>query len=298
VRYAFPKLYDMEQQYGSVLKGQWQRRQVRQQRPRPSTPPEAPVSGTMFSFRGGMQTLPEALRARLGDAVYVNTPVQGLAQTADGWAVTAQHQHQYVTKRFDAVLYTAPLYHLPTMGLQATQEVRALARVYYPPLSILVLGFHRAQVSHPLDGFGLLVPAVEPLKIFGTLFSSTLFPGRAPDAHVTLTVFIGGARNPALACASTPRLLEVALQDLRTVLGVVGTPTYVQHIFWPKAVPQYEIGYGRMQGVMAQLETQYPGFFMAGNYRQGIAVGDALTSGYAAAERIARRLGSLYNQAA
>jgi oxygen-dependent protoporphyrinogen oxidase len=221
-----------------------------------------------------------------------------LAQTADGWVVTVQRQHQYVTQRFDAVLYTAPLYHLPAMGLQATQEVHTLARVYYPPLSILVLGFRRTQVRHPLDGFGLLVPAVEPLKIFGTLFSSTLFPGRAPDAHVTLTVFIGGARNPALACASTPRLLEVALQDLRTVLGVVGTPTYVQHIFWPKAVPQYEIGYGRMQGVMAQLETQYPGFFMAGNYRQGIAVGDALTSGYAAAERIARRLGSLYNQAA
>jgi oxygen-dependent protoporphyrinogen oxidase len=79
---------------------------------------------------------------------------------------------------------------------------------------------------------------------------------------------------------------------------VVGVPTYVQHIFWDKAVPQYELGYGSMQDIMTQLETQYPGFFMAGNYRQGIAIGDALTSGYAAAERIAGRLGSLYNQAA
>jgi oxygen-dependent protoporphyrinogen oxidase len=79
---------------------------------------------------------------------------------------------------------------------------------------------------------------------------------------------------------------------------VVGAPTYVQHIFWERAVPQYALGYGRLQGSMAQLETQYPGFFMAGNYRHGIAIGDALTSGYAAAERITSRLGGLYNQAA
>jgi protoporphyrinogen/coproporphyrinogen III oxidase len=298
VRYAFPKLYAVEQQYGSVIKGQWQMHQARQQRHMPAVPSETPLSSTIFSFRDGMQTLPDALCARLGDVVHMNTPVQGLAQTSDGWTVTAQHRQQYVTQRFDAVLYTAPLYHLPAMGLQDTPEVHTLARVYYPPLSILVLGFRRAQVRHPLDGFGLLVPAVEPLRIFGTLFSSTMFPGRAPDGHVTLTVFIGGARQPALACASPATLLEVALQDLRTVLGVVGTPTYVQHIFWDKAVPQYELGYGNMQGVMAQLETQYPGFFMAGNYRQGIAIGDALTSGYAAAERIACQLGNLYNKVA
>ena len=144
----------------------------------------------------------------------------------------------------------------------------------------------------------MLVPAVEPLKIFGTLFTSTMFPGRAPEGHVTLTVFIGGTRNPALACASTPALLEVALQDLRMVLGVVGAPTYVQHVFWERAVPQYELGYGNVQRIMGQLETQYPGFFMAGSYRQGIAIGEALTSGYEAANRIASQLGRFGNKAA
>jgi oxygen-dependent protoporphyrinogen oxidase len=297
VRYAFPKLYAVEQQYGSLIKGQWKLHQARKQRHAPANPAEAPLSGKIFSFRGGMQTLPDALCARLGDVVHVNAPVQGLQQTADGWVVTVQQQRHSVAKRFDAVLYTAPLYRLPAMGLQGATEVRTLTRVYYPPLSILVVGFRRSQVRHPLDGFGLLVPAVEPLQIFGTLFSSTMFPGRAPDGHVTLTTFIGGARNPDLACASTPTLLDVALHDLHTVLGVAGAPTYVQHIFWDKAVPQYELGYGSMQDAMAQLEKQYPGFFMAGNYRQGIAIGDALTSGYAAAERIACRLGSLYNQA-
>jgi oxygen-dependent protoporphyrinogen oxidase len=172
------------------------------------------------------------------------------------------------------------------MGLPSTAEVQALADVQYTPISILVLGYRREQIGHPLDGFGMLVPAVEPCNIFGTLFSSSMFSGRAPDGHVTLTVFIGGARQPALASEPSAALLEVAQQDLHRLLGVAGEPTYMNHIFWPKAVPQYELGYGHKQAMIARLERQYPGFFMAGSYRQGVAVGDTLASGYEAAERL------------
>jgi oxygen-dependent protoporphyrinogen oxidase len=283
VRYAFPRLFELEQQYGSLIKGMWKTGKAGKQ---------------IFSFRSGMQALPDALTARLGDAVCLNATVERLEQTIEGWIVTARHQHGSIARRFDAVLYTAPLYHLPAMGLRDDQGMHALAKVYYAPLSVLVLGFQRSAVHHPLDGFGMLVPAVEPLKIFGALFSSTMFPGRAPDGHVTLTVFIGGVRNPALAGASPPALLEVALQDLRRVVGVVGAPTYVRHVFWERAVPQYELGYGNVQSIMKQMETQYPGFFMAGSYRQGIAIGDALTSGYEAADRIACQRGSFGTKAA
>jgi oxygen-dependent protoporphyrinogen oxidase len=229
-----------------------------------------------------MQTLPDALRQRLGKPVCLNTPVQQLTPTLNGWDVTVKEQRQHV----DALVYTAPLYHLSTMGLPSTAEVQALADVQYTPISILVLGYRREQIGHPLDGFGMLVPAVEPCNIFGTLFSSSMFSGRAPDGHVTLTVFIGGARQPALASEPSAALLEVAQQDLHRLLGVAGEPTYMNHIFWPKAVPQYELGYGHKQAMIARLERQYPGFFMAGSYRQGVAVGDTLASGYEAAERL------------
>jgi protoporphyrinogen/coproporphyrinogen III oxidase len=298
VRYAFPRLYELEQQYGSLIRGVWKKRKARKQQTARGVSSDAPVAGKIFSFHCGMQALPDALSARLGDAVRLNAPVHGLEQTQDGWVVTARHEHQHIARRFDAVLYTAQLYHLQTMGLREAEEVRTLANVYYAPLSVVVLGFRRSEVRHPLNGLGLLVPAAEPLKIFGVLFSSTMFPGRAPAGHVTLTVFIGGVRNAALACASTPALLEVALQDLRVVLGVVAAPTYVQHVFWEKAVPQYDLGYGRLQRIMMRLETQLPGFFMAGSYRHGIAVGDALASGYEAAQRIACRLGNLGSKAA
>lgn len=282
VRYALPKIYELEQHYGSLFKAQLKSRKIRRAMATSSASAETACSGTIFSFRGGMQTLPDALRQRLGKAVCLNTPVQQLTPTLNGWDVTVKQQRQHV----DALVYTAPLYHLSTMGLPSTAEVQALADVQYTPISILVLGYRREQIGHPLDGFGMLVPAVAPCNIFGTLFSSSMFPGRAPDGHVTLTVFIGGARQPALASEPSAALLEVAQQDLHRLLGVAGEPTYVNHIFWPKAVPQYELGYGHKQAMIARLERQYPGFFMAGSYRQGVAVGDTLASGYEAAERL------------
>jgi hypothetical protein len=233
-----------------------------------------------------MQTLPDALCARLGYIVYVNTPVQGLEQTADGWGVTAQHQQQYVTQRFDAVLYTAPLYHLPAMGLQGTSEVRTLARVYYSPLSILVLGFRRSQVRHPLDGFGLLVPAVEPLKIFGTLFSSTMFPGRAPDGHVTLTIFMGGARNPAACIASA---CSVALQTAQS--SVWSAHRHIAHF---RAVPQCELSAAACR-YHDTVERQYLAFSWPATIA-GIAIdGPHLRL---CSSRAYRRQTNLYNQAA
>jgi oxygen-dependent protoporphyrinogen oxidase len=285
-RYAFPSLYELEQQYGSLIKGQVKR--TRQSKHRNSV--SGPSTKT-FSFLEGIQTLTDALHARLCDAIRLNASVRSLQQTASGWVVTATEKYQPTTELFNAVLYTGPLYQLPAIGLKCTDDVRLLSSVYYPPLSILVLGFKREDVRHPLDGLGMLVPAVEPFNILGALFSSTMFPGRAPEAHVTLTTFIGGTRNPALARTPTQKLLEVALQDLHTILGAIRVPNYVKHIFWEQAIPQYDLGFGRLQDIMSQMETRHPGFFMAGNYRQGTAVGDALTSGYEAAERIAGMLG-------
>ena len=146
VRYAFPRLYELEQQYGSLIKGLWKTRKARKQRQ------------AIFSFRSGMQALPDALCARLGDAVCLNAPVERLEQTTEGWVVTARHQHGSIARRFDAVLYTAPLYHLPAMGLRHAEGMHTLAKVDYAPLSVLVLGFERSAVRHPLDGFGCSFP--------------------------------------------------------------------------------------------------------------------------------------------
>jgi oxygen-dependent protoporphyrinogen oxidase len=190
------------------------------------------------------------------------------------------------------VVLAAPTYRLATIGLDAgpglslSLSLAPLGAVRYPPVASVVLGFRRDQVPHPLDGFGMLIPEVERFKILGTLFSSSLFPQRAPAGHVTLTSYVGGDRAPELALRPAEELHAMTVQDLRAILGVTGQPTYQHSVLYPQAIPQYELGYGRYKDLMAELEQGAPGLFFAGHYRDGISLGDSLLSGHAVAERI------------
>jgi oxygen-dependent protoporphyrinogen oxidase len=133
----------------------------------------------------------------------------------------------------------------------------------------------------------MLIPKVEGFNILGTLFSSSLFPNRAPAGHVTLTSYIGGVRAPELALRSTEEVVAMTMQDLRAILGVSGQPTFAHQVLYAKAIPQYAVGYGRYKDLMTQFERDAPGLFFAGHYRDGISLGDSLISAHNAADRIA-----------
>jgi oxygen-dependent protoporphyrinogen oxidase len=143
-------------------------------------------------------------------------------------------------------------------------------------------------LSHPLDGFGLLVPSKESsTRILGALFSSSVFPNRAPEEHVLLTALIGGARKAELTDLPDDLLLDLTIDDLHALLGVHGEPTFVRRIDWPHAIPQYNLGYEKAKTTLETIEKRHPGLYFAGNYRQGISVGDAMQSGEDAADRMA-----------
>jgi oxygen-dependent protoporphyrinogen oxidase len=141
-------------------------------------------------------------------------------------------------------------------------------------------------VAHPLDGFGMLIPEVEGFSILGALFSSSLFPNRAQAGHVTLTCYLGGMRAPKLGLLNSDAAVELAVKDLRAILGVKGEPTFRHHFVFPKAIPQYEVGFGRFKDLMNQIEMDAPGLFLAGHYRDGISLGDSIVSGHEVVERI------------
>jgi oxygen-dependent protoporphyrinogen oxidase len=132
----------------------------------------------------------------------------------------------------------------------------------------------------------MLIPKIEGFKILGTIFSSSLFPNRAPAGHLTLTSYVGGERFPELAALPPEELYEITCADLRVLLGVRGAPTFRHHYFWPRAIPQYNLGYGRYRAWMTELESQAPGLFFAGHYRDGISLGDSIVSGVNIADRI------------
>lgn len=282
-RHAFPRLWQLEKEHGSLLRGQIAGARQRRAQGLPRMP-------RLISFRRGLQALPEALAARLPrGTTLLKTRVDGLVPSGSRWTIHWHDGWRTHSEAFDCVVSALPAPALArlTVGSFGEQSLAGLASVETAPVSSLFLGFRRDQVAHPLDGFGALVPAVEKRAVLGVIFSSTLFPGRAPAGHVALTVMVGGALQPELAALPPDQLWAAIRVDLRDLLGVTGEPVVRRHAFWPQAIPQYHLGHERHLIMMDACERMHPGLFIGGNVRDGIALPHCLLAGQRLAERAA-----------
>jgi protoporphyrinogen/coproporphyrinogen III oxidase len=247
-------------------------------------------SPAILSFRRGMQALPGALASRLEPgSAGLNTSVHAIEAGSDArWRVRWSGPEGAGMQGFDAVVAALPAGSLSRLeiGSGGAMPLSKLGEIEHPPVASVFVGFRRDQVRHPLDGFGALVPAVEKRSILGVLFNSSLFAGRAPEGHVALTVFAGGALQPDVAMLEPAALLERVCGDLRSLLGTEGQPVFVRHTLWPRAIPQYTMGYGRMIELMAECERSHPGLYIGGSVRDGISIPDCLRSGAALAKRV------------
>lgn len=281
-RYAFPNLWQLERTYGSLIRGL--RAQAAERRARGERTGLAPL----VSFTRGLQAIPSALAASLpAGTVRLGATVTSLIPGRP-WKLIWSEGESIESAEFDAVLLALPAPALGPLVFGALGErlLATLDHLPHPPVSSLFLGFRRDQVRHPLDGFGALVPARERRSFLGVLFSSTLFEGRAPAGHVALTVFAGGMRQPDAGRLPTAELVARVLPDLRELLGITGDPVYTHHSFWPKAIPQYNVGHDRYLEPLTQCENRHPGLFIGSNARDGIAVPDRVQDGKKLAHRV------------
>ena len=272
VREAFPKLHALEQRYGSLLLGQ-----VLGARERKRKGGVSKQNAPKFSFDQGLGTLTDALGQRLKKQIRTGQAIGKLTRQNGAWSLDQAGEHS-------GVLLALPAFRLAEMQVICESKPVSLSVVS------VVLGFRREDVEHPLDGFGALNPEVEKLNSLGTIFSSSLFPNRAPLGQVLLTSYVGGLRAPHLVTKSPDEICELVMEDLRIVLGVRGKPTFRHLKFYPRAIPQYDVGYGRFKTHMTNIEEQGDGLFFAGHCRDGISLGDSIVSGHEAAGRIATHL--------
>lgn len=276
VRAAVAKIYALERDYGSLILGALARlRAARAVGPMPV--------GRLISFRDGMQTLARTLAAQLGDALQCGAEVTAIERRGDTWIVrTAVAEH-----RAARLVLSVPAYRAATLLEPLDAALAAeLAAIHYPAVASVALGFDREQVGHPLDGFGMLIPSRERRTTLGALFSSTLFPGRAPDGQVLLTAFIGGARRPEIAARDEDAIVQQVLADLAPLLGIKGAPRFRRVRRWPRAIPQYELGHlERLARIDARL-AQWPGLELRANWRDGISVADCVAQAQVLAGRL------------
>lgn len=278
IRHAFPKVWNLEQRFGSLIRGavglglERKRSGVR------------PFRNKMVSFRAGLEELPTALLRRGQFEAVTCAAVTHLRRAADGhWQIALSVNGGTRSLRARRLILATPLgayRDLPTEGLLG-ERLRTLPAVAHPPLSTLVLGFPRSAIAHPLDGFGALFPRRENRFALGVIFSSTLFPGRAPVGKVSLMCFIGGRTQPEHSQLPTDQLVERTVRDLTPLLGIRGQPELVDHHFWPQAIPQYDVGYAAFLAALDAIEQELPGLRIAGNFRGGPGLNDCLASALA-----------------
>ncbi len=278
VTHGFPKLHALEQEHGSLIRGALKRRNT-----------SGGPKGRILSFPEGLAELPLALASALGDAVRFSQRVTTVRRVDQHWEITSEQDGTPVTEKFSSVVCALPAAALAAINfeeLPGSEQLSELLEIEHPPVTSVFVGYRRDQVEHPLDGFGLLVPEVEQRRMLGVLFSSALFPNRAPDGHVALTVFIGGVRAPDLAGLDEAELRKLIAEELGELLGAKGEPAHFSVIRWPRAIPQYTLGYARFKNIFTSVEAAAPGLFFGGNARDGISLANCIESGRRLAEAV------------
>ncbi len=268
VRYAFPKLYALEKEFGSLIKGAVKKRALG-------------PGGVLVSFREGLRDLVNKLASDL--EIRKEAVVLRIRKKEDRFILDTRGGKVEAK----AVVVTSPAYTssylLKDLSWSASLE---FSKIDYPPVVVVNVGVKEGYVP---DGFGFLVPRVEGKRILGVIFSSKIFPGRSPEGKDLLTVYLGGATDREVVELSEEEILETVERELREILGVPGIE-FGRVKVWKRAIPQYTVGYGRFLKLAEDMERDYKGLFLAGNYIGGVSVADCIRNSKKVAEKVLRFL--------
>lgn len=254
---TFPLMVAMEREHGSLI------RAARRGGSMPSR-------GHLSSFTDGLRELPQAMARSLGGAVRLGTPIERVERDGAGWTTVLASGERIASSH---VVLTTPAPRTADLVSRLDRALAdELASVHYAAVAVVHVGLPRDGLGHVPPGFGFLVPRDEGLRILGCIFSSRLFPGRAPDGHELFTVFVGGDLDPDGAALREADMRRTVTEDLSRAFGACPEPSLFEVTRWPRAIPQYWLGHrdrlARIDAAVAGL----PGLRLAGNWRGGIAM--------------------------
>ena len=275
----FPRLKSMEREHGSILRGVLAARR--------SGGGFDPRCRKLFAFTHGMGMLPARLTEMLTGRVRFATRVETVEPLRDGYRLKLREGDHLSSLRARSIVVALPSYAAAQVLAPLSPEASAaLAGIEHPPLAVVALGLRAAEVAHPLDGLGVLAPKIERRGVLGMLFSSTLFGGRAPEGHVLLTAYVGGARQPELAILPREELESLVLKEARDLLGARGKPVFSSVRYWRQGLPQPSLGHERLIAALRALEAEWPGLFVTGNYVAGVSTAACIDAAHATASRV------------
>lgn len=270
-RYALPKLWKLEQDHGSFIRGSFAKaREHKSERERKATK-------EVFSVQGGLQRLTDALTSELNPERLFTGCTPAVVRPDQKGFMTVLSCAAGIKRgiRSQYVVITAGAHTVPEILPFISPDLLApLTTLVYAKVAQIVAGYKK-WTGEAINAFGGLVPSKENKDVLGILFPSSIFDGRAPEGGALLSVFMGGMRNPTLTEMSDQELGAIALSMVKKTLNPVKPDPDLLHIFrYPHAIPQYEISTGVRLKRISELEALYPGLILAGNMRDGIGMAD------------------------
>ena len=282
---CFPMIFNLEEKYGSLIKGmiKLQREAKKSGNRKVSAGP----GGTLTSFHGGMGMMIDSLKNSLKERLRAGSKVVSVERKNKGYAV---HLSDGMVVETDIVVIASPAYSAAEILKNLDRHLSSiLSEIPYPSVSIVCFGYRKGRIAHKLDGFGFLIPYSERRKILGSLWDSSIFPGRTPDGHVLLRSIVGGARASEIAMQDDSRLIDVVAEELKDIMYIKVQPDFVKIYRHEKAIPQYNIGHDRKLKAVDEMLLKYKNLYLTGNAYRGIGVNDCIENSYKLAETIIRK---------
>lgn len=269
-RYALPKLYNLEQRYGSFIRGSIAKARE------PKTDRDRLATKKVFSAVGGLSQITLAMADYLGpQRLVLGAKEVKVRPTEDGWSLTYTNkvgQTEQIECR--QLVTTCGAYALPAvLPFVDNESLRQLNNLSYAPVVEIAVGV-KDTFGGDYQAFGGLVPTCEHRQVLGILFPSACFTGRAPEGGALFSYFIGGIRHAELLDKSDAQLTDLAEEYFHTMLKfpAQARPDLIRIFRHRYAIPQYEMSSGERLAAVERLQRQYPGLTIAGNLRDGIGM--------------------------
>ena len=282
---CFPRIAELEREYGGLVRAMIMlaKKKKKDVAAGKVVSSAAGPGGVLTSFREGIQYLSDAMTASLGAIVRPGSQVvtvrkgQGmpyLVRCADGSEYEA-----------DQVIAASPAFSVADMldGLDPALS-GVLRQIPYSSMTVICFGYERDRITHPLDGFGYLIPKKEGCSTLGTLWDSSMFEQRAPEGKVLLRSMMGGACFPEYVKLGDDEVVARVRRDLQTTMGITVEPSFVRVFRHEQAIPQYTAGHGKRLDALDGLLKQHTGLILTGNSYRGIGLNDCVAAAQRASD--------------
>jgi oxygen-dependent protoporphyrinogen oxidase len=278
---CFRKIYDLEQQYGSLIRAMIKLQKAVKKTGKKVGPGPG---GVLTSFHDGMELLINTLQRQIGQRLKTIARVVSVDKKGDSYVI---HMADGSTIETDALVLATPAHETSEIVRDMDKTFSSiLGEIFYPAISVICLGYRRDKIKHPLDGFGFLIPNREGRKILGTLWDSSVFPNRAPNGYVLLRTMLGGVRKSDLAFQDEDKQINLVMGELKAIMDIDVQPDFAKIFVHKKGIPQYSLGHERRLEAIDESLRKFKRLYIAGNAYRGIGVNDCIENSQKMAGRI------------